>query len=224
MSNIATILEKLKDGANTVIDFPDRNGEDLRYNSVFKPSEGNRFELIFPPDSWKESDLEMGVECLLAVKHKGNTVNLVARLDDLVNERRLAFTAKESVRPEALREYFRVSMNIEIQASYLPGPKEVARKPWKMMGTTIDLSGGGVLALMPEKPLNQKRIMLDLKLPEPQGTVHSLAHVVRTYRLRKKRFQVAFHFDDMEQKTRDAIIAGCLQEQRRQLRENVQVE
>jgi hypothetical protein len=47
--------------------------------------------------------------------------------------------------------------------------------------------------------------------------------VTRTGRLRGGRWHIALHFDDITQKNKDAIITNCLWEQRRQLRENVQI-
>ena len=111
-----------------------------------------------------------------------------------------------------------------IRASYRPGPRETKSRAWEISGTTIDLSGGGVLALFPEKPANTNRIQLEIDLPGQQAPVLCLAKVVRTYRLRKNRFQVAFNITEIEGKARDIIISCCLQEQRRQLRNKVRVE
>ncbi len=224
MSRIADLIEKLNDNASTVIDIPGKDGEDRRYNTRLIKKAAKSFELLFPPSSWKAEEFELGVGCHLAIKHKDITINLVAELDAIVNERRMAFIAKEAVSPESLREFFRVSINIEVQASYNPGPKEVKTKKWTMLGSTIDLSASGVLGLFPEKPANERRIDLDINLPEPYGPVRCPATVIRSYRLRKNRYQVAFHFDEINTKTKDLLISCCLHEQRRQLRDNVEVD
>lgn len=223
MANIAELLDKLNDGASTIADIPCNDGEEHRYNSVLKKKEANQFELLFPPNALNNDVLVIGARCHLAIKHKGNTINVVAELDEIVNERRLAFLAKESIRPESLREYFRVSTNKEIRASYTPGAKEVKTRPWKLDGTTIDISGGGVLGLFPAKPATDKRINIEIMLPGEYGLISASAHVIRTYRVRREKIQVAFHFDEIDQKMRDTLIAYCLHEQRRQLRENVEI-
>lgn len=221
MAKIDEILDKLNDNAPTMVDLPSDRGEALRCNALLIKRESPLLELLFPPNSWTESDLKIGSYCNLVVDHKGLTVNLIARLDSVVGNRRLHFTAREPVSPEALRDFFRVSVNTQIEASYIAGPQEVKTQTWKMVGTTIDLSGSGVLALFPEKPPSTSRIQLIISMPDEEPPIVCLANVVRSYRLRKSRYQVAFHFENVTAKTRDQLICFCLQEERRQLRENV---
>jgi len=223
VARIDDILEKLNDNAATVVDLPGLSGENIRCKALFIKREPPGLELVFPPRSWEADDLQLGADCNLAVEHNGLTINLIARLDEVVRERRLRFTAREPVSPEALRDYFRVSINIPIEASYIAGPKEINNRTWKMIGTTLDLSGSGVLALFAEKPATNHRIQLVLSVPDEDTPVVCLANVVRSYRIRKNRYQVAFHFENISTKTRDLIIACCLQEQRRQLRENAYI-
>ena len=113
-------------------------------------------------------------------------------------------------------------INVPIEASYIAGAREVKAKTWKMIGTTVDLSGSGVLAVFAEKPATSHNIQLIMTMPGEESPFICLADVVRTYRLRKNRYQVAFHFTVISTKTRDQIISCCFQEQRRQLRENVE--
>jgi c-di-GMP-binding flagellar brake protein YcgR len=222
VARINDILEKLNDNAPTVVDIPGNREENFRCNALFIKRESPTLELVFPPHSWEADDLRIGSDCYLAVEHNGLTVNLIARLDGVVRERRLSFTAREPVSPETLRDFFRVSINIPIEASYIAGPKETQTHTWKMIGTTLDLSGSGVLAIFAEKPPSNYRIQLVLTIPDEAAPVVCLANVIRSYRIRKNRFQVAFHFENIATKTRDLVISCCLQEQRRQLRENVQ--
>lgn len=221
MSGIHDILEKLADNAPTIVDLPGIHDETIRCNALFVKKELPCLELVFPPRSWDAADLKIGADCNLAVDHNGLTVNLIARLDSVVRDRRLSFTAREPVAPEALRDYFRVAIATAIEASYIAGPKETKIDTWKMTGTTLDLSGSGVLAIFSEKPPSSHRIQLVITVPEESMPIVCLANVVRSYRIRKNRFQVAFHFENITSKARDMIMACCMQEQRRQLRENV---
>lgn len=221
MAKIDEILDKLNDNASTIVDLPSSRGEDLRCNALLIKRESPLLELLFPPNSWTEPDLKIGSYCNLVVEHRGQSVNLIARLDSIVNNRRLHFIAREPVAPEALRDFFRVAVNTQIEASYIAGPQEVRVQTWKMVGTTIDLSGSGVLALFAEKPPSSNRIQLIISMPDDEVPIVCLANVVRCYRLRKSRYQVAFHFENVTAKTRDQLISFCLQEERRQLRENV---
>lgn len=222
MARINEILEKLIDNTRVVVDIPGNSEDCFRYNALLIKREAPLFELLFPPKAWNIEDLNIGTDCTLAVDHNGMTVNLVARLDGVINDRRLGFTAREPLAPESLRDYFRVSINLPIEASYIAGPKEVKIQSWKLKGTTLDMSGSGVLALFDEKPPSNHRIQLVITAPGEETPIACLANVVRSYRIRKNRFQVALHFEHISTKTRDMVIACCLQEQRRQLRENVQ--
>jgi len=223
VARINDILEKLIDNAPTIVDLPSSNNEvNIRCRALLVKKEFPSLELIFPPRSWEADDLHIGADCNLAVEHNGLIVNLIARLDGVVQERRLRFTAREPVSPEVLREYFRVAINIPVEASYIAGSKETKTRTWKMIGTTLDLSGSGVLALFPEKPPSHDRIQLVITMPDEKTPIVCLANVVRSYRVRKNKFQVAFQFENISTKTRDVVISWCLQEQRRQLRDNVQ--
>jgi len=219
VSKITEILDKLNDHAPAVIDIPARNGEHYRCKAMFVKKENLTVELVFPPNSWDADNLALGTECTVAVEHDGRDINILACLDQVTSDRRLQFTAKEPVSLESLREYFRVAIHLPIEASYIAGPREVNGKTWKMLGTTIDLSGSGVLAVLADKPPTTHNIQIVITMPEDEPSIVCLADVVRTYRLRKSRYQVAFHFEVVSTKTRDQIISCCLQEQRRQLRE-----
>jgi c-di-GMP-binding flagellar brake protein YcgR len=221
VARIDDILNKLNDNAQVVVDIPSNKGETVRCKALLVKKESPLFELVFLPNSWEADDLKIDANCNMVIDHKGDTINIIARLDSIGGPRRINFIAREPVSPETLRDYFRVSTNLPIEASYIAGAKEVNAQTWKMIGTTIDLSGSGVLALFAEKPASNNRIQLIITLPNEEEPVVCLANVIRTYRLRQKRYQVAFHFENITTKTRDVIVSYCLHEERRQLRENV---
>lgn len=222
MARINDVLDKLNDNAHTTVDLPGDGDECFRSNALLIKKENPHLELLFPPDAWNARDLKLGSDCTLVVEHNGRQINLVARLDSVVNDRRLSFTAREPLSPESLRDYFRVSISIPIEASYVAGLKEINARSWKLSGTTLDMSGSGVLALFSEKPHSNNRIQLVINPSPTEAPIICLAHVVRSYRVRKNRYQVAFHFENVTPRTRDLIVSCCLQEQRRQLRENVE--
>ena len=222
MAKIDDILNRLNDNANVIVDIPSiRDGESVRCKALLIKKESPLLELLFLPNSWEASDLKIGAHCHLVVEHKGDTVSLIARLDSIAGNRRLHFTAREPIAPESLRDFFRVSTKLPIEASYIAGPKEVNAQTWRMVGTTIDLSGSGVLAMFSGKPTSNNRIQLVITAPDEEEPIVCLANVTKTYRLRQNRYQVAFHFENIPVKTRDRVVSYCLQEERRQLRENV---
>jgi len=224
VAGITEIIHQLDDNAMATVDIPIKEGEDQRLNCVLKKTSSPSFKLVFAPNSLPGDAIEYGTNCRLVVKHGGSSVNLNVRLDEADGDRALLFTALESISPEALREYFRVMISAPIRASYKPGPRETKNIPWELTGHTIDLSGGGVLAIFSGKPANNNRIRLEIDLPGQPAPALCTARVVRTYRMRKNRFQVAFNIIEIEGRVRDIIISCCLQEQRRQLRDKVRVE
>lgn len=223
MKSIEEILQAIDDHSPTVVDLPGNREESFRCKALLIKKQGQVIELVCPPHSWEADALKLGADCNLAVEHNGKTVNLIARLDSIVGDRRLHLTARAPVSPESLREYFRVSINTPVEASYIANIKEIKGRTWKLVGTTIDLSGSGILAVFDQKPPSNHRIQLVITAPEDAPPIVCLANVVRTYRIRKNRYQVAFHFETISTKTRDQIISCCLHEQRRQLRENARV-
>ncbi|HHB75829.1 MAG TPA: PilZ domain-containing protein [Desulfobulbus sp.] len=224
MAGITEIIHQLNDNAMATVDIPLKEGEDQRLNCIFKKTDAPSFTLVFAPNALDSVTIEDKTNCRLIVKHGDSAINLNIRIDAITNERTVECTALESISPESMREYFRVMISVPIRAAYKPGPREIKNKAWEISGNTIDLSGGGVLALFSEKPANTNRIQLEIDLPDQEAPVLCMAKVVRTYRLRKKRFQVAFNITEIEGKARDIIISSCLQEQRRQLRNKVRVE
>jgi len=221
VSRIYDILEQLTDNAPTIVDLPGVHDEIIRSNALLVKKESPCLELVFPPRAWDPADLKIGADCNLTIKHNDLTINLIARLDRVVRDRRLSFTAREPVAPEALRDYFRVAITTPIVVSSIAGSQETTANTWKMTGTTIDLSGSGVLAIFPEKPVENQHVQLVITVPEEDNPIVCLASVIRSYRIRKDRFQVAFHFTNIMPKVRNTIMACCMQEQRRRLRENV---
>ncbi|PIE58419.1 MAG: hypothetical protein CSA33_03080 [Desulfobulbus propionicus] len=224
MSKIKEIIEKLESGSAAVVTLAEHGGEKVRLNCAFRSGESPTFDLLFPPHALKTHTLDLGVNCQVVVKHRGNEVNIIAELDQALNERCLRFIGREPIKPEALRDYFRVGINTNIEIGYMPDPKEVKAKNWQMMGTTIDLSASGVLALFAERPLSNNRLYIWITELESGNIIHCTGNVVRTYRMRKNKYQVAMHFENVSQKIRDTLIAFCLQEQRRQLRDNLQID
>jgi hypothetical protein len=223
VAGISEIINQLDDSALATLDIPIQEGEDKRLNCILKKSEAPSFKLIFPPSTLPLDIIKFDTKCRLIVKHHDSSLNLNVRIDETDGKRTLYCTALESISPEAMREYFRVMISVPIRASYKPGPRE-KNAAWELDGHTIDLSGGGVLSLFPAKPATKNRINLEISLPDQPAPIVCTARVIRTYRLRKNRFQVAFNIVEIEAKARDIIISSCLQEQRRQLRNKIRVE
>ncbi len=220
MTALTEILDKLYNNARTVVDLPGNENEYFRSEAVLAKKEDHSLELVFPPNAFRADALQTGADCILNIEHSGHTVSLIAQLDRVIDDRRLGFTAHKPLSPESLRNYFRVSIQLPIEARHEGNQTEDDTADWTMSGTTLDLSGGGVLAVFPEKPPSPSRIQLTIITSAAEPPIICSADVIRSYRIRKNKYQVAFHFSDIAAKIRDQLISCCLQEQRRQLREN----
>ncbi len=221
ISVIADTIKQLKDSQPAVISITTTDSLEVRLRCVFKESTSPHFFLVFPPKTLPD-DIDTGIICPVSIKTDKTALTLNAEIVNISGDRTLELKAKKTVDPTSLREFFRVDARFNIIATYLPGPNEDKSHFWEMEGETLDLSGSGVLAIFPEAPANKHRIDLRIRLTDAPKPIKCTAHIIRTRRLRKGRFQVALHFDSISPKDRDRIISNCLQEQRKQLREKIQ--
>ncbi len=224
MSSITELINSLQDSASVLTSLPIKSGDATRLNCVYIKDQAPQFRLVFPPDALPTDQLDAQSQFKLSVKQENTSVTLNARIESIEDDRTLRVVATEPIDPKLLREYFRVTFRSPIKATYEPNPEETQSQAWKLYGETIDISGGGVLAIFPKEPQNRHNINLELLLPNKEEPMLCVAKIIRCRRLRKKRYRVAFEFDKIGNKTRDIIISFCLQEQRRQLRNKVRID
>lgn len=222
MSNpIIPIIKKIKDSQLAKLRFIAQNGELVDLDCIYKEAESPNFFLVFPPETIPEN-LALEQDGTVSIHSEDDSIVINAVIESQQGDRTLGLLAKDIVDPVTLREYFRVFFKTTIFASHEPTSVDSKARPWKATGNSVDLSGTGILAIFPHKLANKHNIFLDFNLPDLDKSIQCVAHVVRTRRIRKSRFQIALHFDHINRKNRDAIITACLQEQRRQLRERME--
>ena len=218
--NIAKTISRIPDSESAEIDISTKNGQTFRLNCIYKESDAPEFFLVFPPKKLPE-DIDTEKLCPVSIKVEQKALTLSAQITSINGDRTLEMTAKDTVKPESLREYFRVDAKIPIVANYNPECIEGDSHSWTLEGQTLDMSGSGILTILPEEPQTKHKIELKLCINDGKNVVCCIGHIVRTKRLRKGKYQVAFHFDTMKPKERDTIISYCLQEQRNRLRDKV---
>ncbi|RUM43359.1 MAG: hypothetical protein DSY80_05775 [Desulfocapsa sp.] len=218
--NIAKTISRIPDSESAEIDLTTIHGQTFRLNCIYKESDPPEFFLVFPPKKLPE-DIDKDALCPISIKIEQKALTLSAKITSINGDRTLEMTAKDTVKPESLREYFRVDTKIPIVANYNPEGIEGDSHSWTLEGQTLDMSGSGILTILPEEPPVKHKIELKLCINEGKNVVCCVGHIVRTKRLRRGRYQVAFHFDTMKPKERDTIISYCLQEQRNRLRDKV---
>lgn len=218
-SSLIDIIKKINDSQPAEINLPLKDGSSTQLKCIYKESIAPHFFLVFPPKQLP-NNLDTTKSCLVGIKGGDNAITFKAGIEELKGDRILELFAQKTIDPITLRTYYRADLHTPISASYTPGPDERAT-PWSFEGETLDLSGGGTLAIFPSEFPNRQRILVHIKLPQTDKEIRCLSHIVRTRKLRKDHWQIALQFDNITQKERDFIVACCLSEQRRQLRENI---
>lgn len=222
MSSLVDLIKKIQDSQPAEVNLQLREGGSVQLRCVYKESDAPNFFLVFPPKQLP-TNLDTGKSCLVAIKGHEQSITFKAGIEEIKGDRILELFAQKTIDPISLRTYYRADLRTPISATYEPGPEERA-KPWSFSGETLDLSGGGALAIFPNEFPNKQRILVHIPLPNTENKeIRCLAHVVLTQRLRKERWKIALQFDNLTQKERDFIVSCCLSEQRRQLREKVQM-
>jgi hypothetical protein len=220
-SDIYETIKRIPDSTSAEIDISTDSGQVFRLNCIFKESESPNFFLVFPPKKLPD-DIDTNKVCPVAIKSEKAALTLIAKIEEMNGDRTLHLHAQKKINPKSLREYFRVDSKVPVTADYYQESLDGKSQSWTIEGKTLDISGCGVLTVLPEEPLNIHKIELKLSLNGGQDVVSCTGHVIRTKRLHKGGYQVAFHFDCLEPKCRDTIISFCLREQRNRLREKVQ--
>lgn len=220
MSAIVDLIKKIRDSQPAEINLPLLQGGSVQLKCVYKESDAPHFFLVFPPKHLP-ADIDFSKDCLVAVKGEENAITFKAGIEQVKGDRILELFAQNTIDPSCLRTYYRADVRTPIVVSYEPGPEEQA-EPWTLRGVTLDLSGGGTLALFPEEFPNRQRVTVHIPLPRSNLEIRCLSHVVHMKKLRRERWQIALQFDNLSQKERDRIVSCCLSEQRRQLQERVQ--
>jgi hypothetical protein len=219
-SSLVDIIKKIQDSQSAEIKIQLTDGNSVQLKCIYKESVSPHFFLVFPPKQLP-TNINTNLSCLVVVKDEERTVTFQAGIETIKGDRILELFAQKPIDPTTMRSFYRVDLRTSITANYEPGPEERAHA-WTFTGETLDLSGGGALAIFPAEFVNKQRIILHIKLPSTDRDIHCSAHVIRMVRLRKDRWQIALHFDNLSQKEKDFIVSCCLSEQRRQLRERIQ--
>lgn len=220
-SSLIDTIKKIQDSQPAEIKIQLLDGSSEQLKCIYKESDSPHFFLVFPPKQLP-TNINTTLSCLVVVKDEEKSITFQAGIEAIKGDRILEMLAQKPVDPTTMRAYYRADIRTPITASYEPGP-EARVRAWTFDGDTLDLSGGGVLAIFPAEFPTKHQIHLHINLPDSDKDIDCTAHVIRMTRLRKERWQIALQFDDLSQKKRDVIVSCCLSEQRRQLRERIQI-
>lgn len=204
-----------------VIDCDDR----LLIQCVFKKEKGNHFVLLFKPGTLPVNKIDKDTSCLISLDEGGQSISLESKIIQVINNQTLEMVPQKTINHEQMREYFRVDCTVPIiLKSTVPEEFGSPDDNWKILGTTVDLSGSGLRASFTTAPPKNTQVRLELALPTTETTiVKTLASPVRVSQLTEKLWDAAYQFDEIKDEDQDAIIGCCLVAQRRLLRLKVKI-
>ena len=199
--------------------------ERYRINGLFEISSPPNFILLFKAGAIPVDLIDTVPNCIITVDLGGPSISLEAKIVQVVNDQKLEMALQKSINHEQMRDFFRVdAITNVIGSSFQPeffGPVE---HPWTLSGTTIDISGSGILATFTSKPPMDRQVRLEIVLPNEQHEkISVIARPVRFTEIHQNLFEVAYRFDDIAPIDRDKIIGCCLVIQRQMLRLKTQI-
>jgi c-di-GMP-binding flagellar brake protein YcgR len=219
-SAIVHLLKSIPDNQSATITCSTTIGQTVHIDCIYKEGMAPpRFFLVFPQGTLPK-EINMSQQCLIAIHSQDeDTVppSFNARIEEGINDHTLELTATKNVDPTALRDFFRVALYAPVTLTVAQESNKDSADQWLLKGETLDLSGSGTMALFDEEIQEGKQLQISLDLPSPQSSVSCLGHVVRARRVRRGRWQISLHFDNIANKLRDIIISNCLYAQRKEL-------
>jgi len=226
MSVDTDIIENIPDGKPVRIFLPIKGRKQLyRSQCIYQKKSPPKLSLLFKPGFLPADDIDLSRPCIINIDMGGPSISLETMIQEISTPQTLQIRVQKSMNHSQMREFFRVDATTTIISksfhTELFGNKN---KRWSVEGTTIDISGSGILAFFPEKTPADKQVKLAITLPstEPE-TITVFAHQVRATQLGDNCFEIAYHFDDISTEDRDKIIGCCLVIQRKLLQLKVQV-
>ncbi|NOR26649.1 MAG: hypothetical protein GQ542_20110 [Desulforhopalus sp.] len=221
-TDIIAIVNAIPDRQPAVVTLTNSVGKRMQVDCLFNASTAPSFFLLFPPGTIPEN-IQKDWRCVLVSKDTDREhITFSAKIIELLNNRVIELVAQKTIRPEDLREYFRVNIRAQVEVFYDPQESDVDEQPVEIAGETVDISQSGILSILPKACKITKPLSIELNLPNPAETIICSGHLIRTKRIRKNRWLTSFHFNNLSSRARDIIAKNCFSEQRRQLRENVQ--
>ncbi|BHH83413.1 hypothetical protein LA52FAK_17020 [Desulforhopalus sp. 52FAK] len=197
----------------------------IRAQCIYQQTSSPKFSLIFKPGVLPVDEIDTSKPAIINIDMGGPTLSLEANILNIPNSQTIDLIVRKSFSHEQMREFFRVdAVTSVISKSFETAVFDNTSEGQATPGTTVDISGSGILAIFEEKPPQTEHIRLEIVVPTAEAqTVSVFAHQVRLHKLHDGRYEVAYHFDDISDEDRDIIIGTCLVLQRQMLRLKVQV-
>ena len=220
--DLVKLVKSIDDGEAATLTLTDSNNDHHTFQGFFKESEAPGFFFLAPPGALPQQLDRSWRGFLVSCDQNGTEVSFLVEIVEKTSGRTVELLARQTMRFEDMRRFFRVSMRIPVVIRHFSDSAEKPENSWQLEGESVDISQSGLLALLPAECRHEDDLDIELLLDEPDKRIIVGGHVVRSRSLRKQRWLTSFHFDDISATNRDALAKRCFAEQRRQLREKGQ--
>lgn len=219
-------LKKIPDGKPVRIFLPVKESKErYRASCIYQKEESPHFSLNFKLGELPREYIDLQQTCIINIDLGGQSVSLEALIKEISGPQTLKMVAQKTIDHKQLRDFFRVDATTQvISKAFQPKISNQKGEDFSFNGTTIDISGSGILASFSELPPMDKKVKLEITLPnDSDRVITAIARPIRSQQISADQYVVAYHFEEIETEDRDLIIGSCLIIQRQLLRMKVQV-
>ncbi len=199
--------------------------ERYRASCIYQQGDYPCFSLNFKIGELPGEYLDLTQTSIINIDLVGKSISVEAIIKEVSGPQSLDMVVQKTINHEQLRDFFRVDATTQvISKAFHPKISGVKGEDFSFNGTTIDISGSGLLASFTECPPMDQKVKLEITLPNDEAQViKALANPIRSQQISENQYVVAYHFEEIEPEDRDLIIGSCLIIQRQLLRMKVQV-
>lgn len=219
---LVKLVKSIGDGESATLTLTDGNNNHHVIHGVYKESEAPCFFFLGPAGSLPENLDSSWRGFFISNDPEGREVSFLADVVQQKSSRIVELIARQTVRFEDMRRFFRVTLRTPVTVRYLADDPDKDSNDWHLDGETVDISQSGILAILPDECRNDSGLYIELTLDQPSKTIFCSGHLVRAKKLKRDRWMTSFHFDEISSTDRDTLAKRCFAEQRRQLREKGQ--
>jgi len=220
-------FKDIPDGKPVRIFLPIKDSKErYRASCIYQREEYPHFSLNFKVGELPSEYIDLKQTSVINVDLGGQSVSVEAVIKELSGPQTLKMVVQKTINHEQLRDFFRVDATTQVisKAFHPKISSQINDEEFSFNGTTIDISGSGLLASFTELPPMDKKVKLEITLPnDDKKIITALARPIRSQQISENQYDVAYHFEEIESEDRDLIIGSCLVIQRQLLRMKVQV-
>jgi hypothetical protein len=210
-----SVLDHLKEYRVVKVTLPRHEGEASVVDGVARATEPPVFEITFLPDQLQPETFDDQAGCHIAFEaSNGSAQKCSAEVISILSDTKLQLRVLETTVQHQNRAYFRVDAPLSV-SYWLVDDEEV---PAQAVKAPVNLSAGGIRIAVKEALTEGSKVGLEIILDVPRPRIiECVAVVVRSFRLGGV-MQLAMRFVEIQEDDRDALVAYCFAEQRKQMR------